>query len=79
MTRPRYGSGGARRSDRAESVSRRVALAVLNDVAAGSHAEESLSRHLNFLDSIGGDDRALATELVYGASSLADSTRLDHR
>ncbi len=65
MDRPGHGDG-PRRGDKAVSISRRVALAVLRDVAGGSYVEDSLTRRLDAERSIGRADRALATELVYG-------------
>ncbi len=57
------------------SVSRRLALEVLSDVRTGRYAEDALSSRLDSQASLGREDRALATELVYGV--LRWERRLD--
>ncbi|MEW6349090.1 MAG: 16S rRNA (cytosine(967)-C(5))-methyltransferase RsmB [Thermodesulfobacteriota bacterium] len=56
-------------------MARRLALAVFADVRGGRYAEDALSSRLDAHTSLGREDRALATELVYGV--LRWTGRLD--
>jgi 16S rRNA (cytosine967-C5)-methyltransferase len=75
MAKTNRESAGQRRQEKPVSVSRRMALAVLCDVEAGSYAEDALTRRFDTEKIVAPGDRALTTQLVYGV--LRWQSRLD--